>query len=263
MIEAGSNVAPPSMSGGEDLLAALRNDGAHRLDPARFHFIEVLAQRAAEASDSVRPILDEKLHTALADYSDRFTQAQQAASAELTRLCTAHPGLARELRRLFVAGDYRGLQRLGLQAAHKKAEAPLAALNRHIRGSTQDTNANSPGADRAATLEMKSVVRFREVWLKMAAETQLDKAMERGPDNAGPLNSHMLVLRSLALMRKVSPDYLRRFLSQMESLLWLERANEKPPAVELKPVRKARPREEKEPEPKPRKPAASRGTRGG
>jgi len=50
------------------------------------------------------------------------------------------------------------------------------------------------------------------------------KATHRAPENAGPLNSHMLVLRTLGLMRELSPHYLRRFLSHTETLLWLEQA---------------------------------------
>jgi len=36
------------------------------------------------------------------------------------------------------------------------------------------------------------------------------------------------VLRSLSLMQEVSPDYLRRFLSHVDTLLWLEQATEVP-----------------------------------
>ncbi|MFZ2387771.1 MAG: DUF2894 domain-containing protein, partial [Polaromonas sp.] len=52
--------------------------------------------------------------------------------------------------------------------------------------------------------------------------------------------SHMLVLRSLALMRKLSPDYLQRFLSHVDTLLWLDQANQKYTPVKAKPVRSSR-----------------------
>ena len=87
---------------------------------------------------------------------------------------------------------------------------------------------------------MKSVRRFSEVWSKIAAEQQVAQAFTRGPENAGPLNAHRLMLRSLALMRSLSPDYLRHFLSQMDSLLWLEQAAAKPARAPLKPGRVAR-----------------------
>jgi hypothetical protein len=46
------------------------------------------------------------------------------------------------------------------------------------------------------------------------------------------------VLRTLALMRDLSPDYLRRFLSHADTLLWLEQAQSqtraKPPVAKPK-----------------------------
>ena len=51
-----------------DLLASLRNHGAPQFDPVRFHYLETLAQRLRDASDAVRPILEDKLQAAVADY---------------------------------------------------------------------------------------------------------------------------------------------------------------------------------------------------
>jgi hypothetical protein len=82
-----------------------------------------------------------------------------------------------------------------------------------------------------------SLLRFRETWAHLAAETQVARAAARAPDNAGPLNSHRLVLRSLALMQTTSPHYLRRFLSHVDTLLWLERVSPLATA-EPKPVRR-------------------------
>ena len=82
--------------------------------------------------------------------------------------------------------------------------------------------------------------RFREAWSRIAAEDRVAEAVERGPTNAGPLNSHMLVLRTLSLLRDLSPDYLRRFLSQMETLQWLEQASQTIAPVKPKPARRSR-----------------------
>lgn len=127
--------------------------------------------------------------------------------------------------------------------------APLAALNAHLRQQHEHM-------DRAAALageavdpsELASLRRFRASWSRIAAEDQVAQAITRTPDNAGPLNSHVLVLRSLALMRDISPDYLRRFLDQLDALLWLEDAGSRPvhrqgsktPAGSAKPARRPR-----------------------
>ena len=217
-------------------LQSLRDEGAQHFDPVRFRYLEALAQRTAGAPDPVRRHLEGRLNTALADHAERFKQAQQAANDEVVKLSAQRPDLARELRRLLKAGDYRGVRRLGAQAAFNMPSTPLAALNQHIHKAVQD------GAERdgQGRIEMKSVRRFREVWSRIAAVDQVDQALGRGPENAGPLNSHTLVLRSLALMRDLSPDYLRRFVAHLDALFWLDQAGQKHEPVEVKPVRRSR-----------------------
>ena len=56
-------------------------------------------------------------------------------------------------------------------------------------------------------------------------EQQLAEALAQAPENAGPLNSHLLALQSLKLMRDVSPGYLKRFVSYVDALLWLDQAD--------------------------------------
>ena len=186
-------------------LQSLRNADAQRLDPARFHYLEVLSRRASAASGALQPILQAKLATALADYSQRMGQAQD-------------------------------LRRTGAQALPNNGLEALAELNHYIRHTTQQGHHHGPRP------ELKSVRGFREVWSKIAAIDHMDQAMVRGPENAGPLNPHMLVLRSLALMRQLSPDYLQRFLSHVDSLLWLDQDNQKHTPAEAKPARKSRPK---------------------
>lgn len=111
--------------------------------------------------------------------------------------------------------------------------APLAALNHYLRGL-------KPPGDSDARPDLASVRRFRETWQRITAEDQVTEAVERGPANAGPLNSHRLVLRTLGLLRDLSPDYLRRFLSHVETLQWLEQASQTIAPVKPKPARRSR-----------------------
>ncbi|WP_291087191.1 DUF2894 domain-containing protein [Hydrogenophaga sp.] len=112
----------------------------------------------------------------------------------------------------------------------KKILTPLGQLNQYMATATQ------------AGPELKSAQRFRETWSRICAEEDVTQAVERGPENAGPLNSHMLVLRTLGLMRDLSPDYLRRFMSHADTLLWLEQAHARlnEPAGKTKPVKTGR-----------------------
>jgi hypothetical protein len=188
-------------------LATLREAGAQRLDPVRFRYLEALAQRLGSAPPTVQPILAGKLQQALDAYPVSSAVNTSPAVSPRAHLATCEP-LA-ELNRYL-------------------AEARRAAVR---AGDAASGGRDAGGAEAAAAGdELLSARRFRETWSRMAAEEQVLRAVVRGPENAGPLNSHQLVLRTLALMRELSPDYLRRFLAQADALLWLEQAQARPAA---------------------------------
>lgn len=173
-------------------LDSLRAAGADHHDPARFHYLEALARRMQAHPPAVQQLLQQKLQAAVATYAER---AHAVAAAQATL-----PARALE-------------------------PSPLAQLNRDLAARAQADAAHVRVSESASMSEMKSVRQFSEVWSKISAEQQVAQALHKGPENAGPLNSHKLMLRSLSLMRGLSPDYLRRFLSQMDALLWLEQTN--------------------------------------
>ncbi|MDP3832503.1 MAG: DUF2894 domain-containing protein [Hydrogenophaga sp.] len=96
---------------------------------------------------------------------------------------------------------------------------PLGQLNQYIALAT--------GTARETRRELRSAQGFRESWARIRAEEDVALALQRGPENAGPLNSHMLVLRTLGLLRGLSPDYLRRFMAHADTLLWLDQASDR------------------------------------
>lgn len=196
----------------EPTLESLRAEGAHLRDPARFRYLEALSRRLPTQPAAVQRLLAPKLQAALQDYA-RHPE------------CLGRPEPA-----------HRPASPLS-----PAAESPLARLNRHI----QDRAATGPTPglleDIGSASELKSVRGFGEVWSRISAERQVVQALGRGPDNAGPLNSHMLILRALTLMRSLSPDYLRRFLAQMDTLLWLDQANRQTALSAPRPARRARP----------------------
>jgi hypothetical protein len=105
----------------------------------------------------------------------------------------------------------------------------LGRLNHHLQTVSSDANPGDShtvptGGAPTRPPDLKSVVRFREAWARISAETEVDRAAHRAPENAGPLNAHNLVLRTLGHMRELSPDYLRRFMNHAESLMWLDHA---------------------------------------
>ncbi len=167
------------------LVEALREDGAHQFDPVRFHYIEALAQRASAHHGRVKHILDGKLAAAAADYRAGYEHAQGAKQG------TAAPP----------EPDCRG-ETLGDLVRYMAQHAPAAP-----------------------STELKSVHYFRNTWSRLSAEKQVTQALGQAPRNAGPINSHVVALRSLALMRDISPDYLNRFMSHVDTLLRLDQGD--------------------------------------
>jgi len=208
-----------------------RAQGADRLDPVRFRYLEALGTRMDTAAPGVRRLLSERLERALAEHEHRLQQSQNNLSEQATRLQQAHPTQVRTLRATLQEGDAAGLRRLAI-LLETPATTALTKLNGHLRAGEQAGDGNAMGTAQApatataqGTGEMRSLRRFRQVWTKVAAQDKVQRALQREPRNAGPLNSHMLVLRTIELMRDLSPDYLARFVTQLDTLLWLEQAS--------------------------------------
>jgi Protein of unknown function (DUF2894) len=72
--------------------------------------------------------------------------------------------------------------------------------------------------------ETPRIQQFRKQLSQISVHKQVTQAIAQAPQNAGPINSHMLVLRSLGLMRDISPDYLNRFMGYVDTLLCLDEA---------------------------------------
>lgn len=178
-------------------LDALRAAGAAATDPVKLQYLGTLARRMQDAPPAVAAVLRTRLEQAL----------EGVAAPEP------------EPEPLIAEADADAPADEGSAAATEAPEPPLAALNRYIREVLRES-----AGGRAARDELPGVQKFRESWSRIRAEEDVAQAISRAPENAGPLNSHRLVLQTLTLMRELSPAYLRRFLSHADTLLWLEQA---------------------------------------
>ncbi len=175
----------------EALLGSLRTAGAAHRDAVGWHYIEVLAERARTHTGVTRQLLHDKLERALHDQQARLDSA--APPAPLAD--TAGP-------------------------------SPLAVLLRDMAGQTPASAAATTAAAPSAGWRGESphVRQFRKQLRKISVQKQVTQAIAQAPLNAGPINSHMLVLRALGLMQDISPDYLNRFMTHLDTLLCLEDA---------------------------------------
>ncbi len=103
--------------------------------------------------------------------------------------------------------------------------SPLAELLRYITQQTTLAFEGDPARENEEHADLKSLRYFRDDWSKLSTDHSVARALATGPSNAGPLNSHALILQSLKLMRDTAPDYLTRFMNYANALLWMEQAN--------------------------------------
>ena len=97
--------------------------------------------------------------------------------------------------------------------------SPLSALLQDMAAPSAQRPWSPSGHGR---LDNPRVEEFRQQLGKISVQKQVTQAIAQAPQNAGPINSHMLVLRSLGLMRDLSPDYLNRFMAYVDTLLILD-----------------------------------------
>lgn len=193
--------SPASAEQAAATLADLLARGAARREPVRFHFARALARRSAAQTGAVRQQLDARLARVLADLQQRLDTHPHPTPAVSDT--PPAPG--------------RGL--LGLMLVQAGSAASTAGP------------ASGPGTPGAAPpAELRAVRDFGATWARLRLDQQLQRAQDQQPGNAGPLNSHRLVLQALQQLRQLSPAYLQRFMAHAEALLWLERAAVEPPA---------------------------------
>jgi len=193
-------VSNDAASGSDATIDAWRQHGDHRFDPVRFHFIEALARRAANHEGAARHVLDERLQTHIAAYAEALQKSRETPQ---------------------VAPDD--------EPAPARRSA-LAELVEHL-GQHAAPPAVGSAPSPASSGELKTLSYFKSTWSRLSADRRLHQSLAKVPENAGPLNSHHLVHRALTLMRDLSPEYLNKFMSYVDGLLWLDDANTRGPAA--------------------------------
>lgn len=192
----------------ERTLDALREQGADQWQPVEFHYLESLARRMSDQAPPVRRVLQGKWTQAVAAYQAR---------APLHSVDT-------------------------VSAAQSAKPTILGQLVQDMAQPRPVLDAGVWASPTAPRTELKSVQQFRNTWSKLSAQKQVSQALGQAPKNAGPINSHMLVLRSLELMRNISPDYLNRFMSYADTLLCLDQSELTAKATFAKPIPSSKPR---------------------
>jgi len=185
--------APPCPSDAMALLQPAQAAEAAQLDPVGWHYILVLAERTRTQTGPAQALLQAKLNTAVAQLQLRLAKPQTPSTLPSSL-----------------------------------APSPLSALLQDMAAPSAQRPWSPSGHGR---LDNPRVEQFRQQLGKICVQKQVTQAIAQAPQNAGPINSHMLVLRSLGLMRDLSPDYLNRFMSYVDTLLILEDSGQSKPAT--------------------------------
>ena len=210
MRDADADVSEANPESVQARLAALRAAGAWRADPMRFRALEKLAERMHGQPEPVRRQLQCRLTAALDELVASPTPVAAGVPSPVIAGSTRNPGGPQ--------GTHTQHSGTGRQTpASPSPRARLRALS-HSAGAPPSL----------ATRELASARRFRQAWIGLRAADRVDQALARRPRNAGPLNSHALVLQTLATLQAISPGYVRRIVDLVETLDWLERAGERP-----------------------------------
>ncbi|WP_234192063.1 DUF2894 domain-containing protein [Pseudacidovorax sp. NFM-22] len=228
-------------------LAAWRDAGADRADPAAFLAMDALARRTAGQPQRIQQLLLPRLEAAFDRYATKLT-AWPGPAGEARAAAPAHTAARAPLPSrppaLSGAAAGRGTAATAAVAAvaTPAATAPRGALGQLAdalgqrgRGAAEDGPpllATAEGQSRPP--ELKALRRFRGTWSRLSAQQRLREATAQVPAQAGPLNSHHLVHRALALMQQLSPGYLEHFVGHVDALLSIEQLQSPPPPPPVK-----------------------------
>jgi len=166
-------------------LDAMRTAGAAQVDAVGWHYIETLAKRTQAQSGLAQVLLEAKLLTAMQQFDARMSTA-------------AKP-----------------------QAGPGPSPSPLATLLQDMGPKIAPQGSGKPAGWPS---ENPRIEAFKKQLSHISMQKKVCQAIAQAPQNAGPINSHILVLRSLGLMRDISPNYLNRFMAYVDTLMCLEEA---------------------------------------
>lgn len=236
-------MADTALSAIHQQLAALREQGAHRYAPARFRYLEAQSERLAKLA-RVSPSPLARLRASLTGFQEDFQREGAQLDAQL-----AEHGLTDSFAALREQGDLKALLRHLRSRQTSQAPSAFTALQESYT-SSQDAQEEEPDSDPVIALlrqqeqrvlashgvetpnapvtdgrprELKALRQVRAKQHSQRKRQRIEQAIHQTPSDAGPLNSHRLVSRALETLRDLSPAYLDHLVTQVDTLMWLEK----------------------------------------
>lgn len=242
-------------------IALILERGDNRFDESRFKYISAIYDRGVKQRSSVSVLLLSKVQKLLTGYQSDLTLAEENSMALARRIKMSFPEssdevdllegnysskalfkLEERLTRASGVGVLTTLTKLLLQEGEFDDRQLRPSLIERLQSQEDEVvkifSANET-CMRAKKRELKTTRLFRESQEKLNSEKLVRQAIKEGPENPGPINPHMLAIRSLSTMQTLSPQYLKRFLAYIDTVFWLEQASEqlKPKATNKRAVK--------------------------
>ncbi|TGD73367.1 DUF2894 domain-containing protein [Mangrovimicrobium sediminis] len=224
----------------DEALQALRTVGAGRFDAARFAYLEALVARAQAAQGELASWFEQRAREALGRYTEQAEQAREDWASRARELFDAVPALAPAINAALADWDGRALARLEHSCRQQPAPGPLLALVTQIEALHADSPLDEGGSslegdlrqqERAvlaefgaglASPELRSARSYRQRMQRSGAQRLLAQSVAEAPQESGPLNPQKLVTRALASMQELSPQCSARYVTWLNTLLYLE-----------------------------------------
>jgi len=212
-------------------IAALRAAGDDSFDPVRFRYIEALATRAQQASEPLNEQLTAKSHRALTDYRNARAAAQDLSaasdSAQVQPSAGCQSATVKALAELRQVLDLTQPQSvagaLSLEQEMQAQESTLLQSEMYAASPKPSPSQSAEPETSAGPLKsLKASQTMRVHQQRRAVEKRVELAIAEGPESPGPLNPQMLAIKALTMMRELSPQYLNRYVSYLDTLFWVE-----------------------------------------
>lgn len=195
---------------------ALRTAPRGRHDPVRLRHIEALLLRYERSAGALRGVLAGRLTAVLASYRAAMPMTTPGCEARGHSASTiALAALRRSL------DDPAGItEPASLADQLHEQELALVATAEHT---------TAAGATLAGPKALRAARHAQAAQVRQNARRALLRAQAQIPPDAGPLNPQRLACQSLQTMHALSPRYLTRLVSYLDTLFWLEQVDRESP----------------------------------
>jgi len=235
----------------EATLSALRENGAECFDPARFQIIFSMAGRARSLGVKAAGLVRKRALDRANDYQERLRREQARAEALAAEIDSTHQEHHQQAKALLVANQFAELRQLFGHLRNQAMQEQLGQLSKQLAPTqptvtsvhndkvkahdflrqqefelTQSETAHESESAQLHRLtqqvQLRSAQECREALAQLEAEHLVYQASRAEPEDSGPLNPKKLAIRSLLTLQELSPGYLGRFVSYLDTLAWLE-----------------------------------------